>query len=331
MSAISRLLPRLTPIFLVCIVAGCVASPGGGDDAAGNSSASAAAPISDPPRDIDPIVNRETNVAVFGSQRYIPSVALAGNIDSAYQQSLNDCMAREGIEGLLDWHPTDPDLSRETAVGVWLSEDAERFAFTNPITVLDQLVNGVVNSTLSGEESAAAQEDYDALAERLEADRTNAGTESYQAAERKCMSSGEGAEWKNRRDSLPRFSGPWSEEFAAAQVAAYKDDRMVEIKRDFGECISKAGLSLEASDSTTRDTFFTVNGEQFGVINEQQIKMASDVVRCKDETGAVEKLLNVVAEYEAPVYLEYERELQSLAVELDELERVTSEYWTGRD
>lgn len=286
--------------------------------------------ISDPPAAILPEINLETGVATRGSQNFMPTFVDSSNTDAAYQRSMTECVERSGLDDPLSWRPMAPEYAYQSFVGVWRDYEAERFAFTKPIPLLDQLANDVRNETVPAEELAVAQRDAKDLANRLQDARRVEADRDFRQVWQQCESDPLAAHWKKRTDELIGYVGPWTEDFDEAVARAHEDDRMKDVKSDYVACLAMSGVVPVSPDSTEYDDFWTVVGEKFGTIDEQQIKLALEVVSCKERTNATGRVLDLVAEYEAAVYNEYEQELQNSRLQLEVLQSDLKEFWSDR-
>lgn len=304
---------------------------GGGGEETSGAGAVQIAPNETPPEGITPVINVETGVAVFGSRRYALPPDVDANVANASTWAMTDCLRSNGIDDQHNWTAASPEDAYDSNVGVWRLDEAELFAFSPPMDPRTQIVNGIQNSVASERAIADANLFVNDMGRRLEETRALVGTAEWDAAVADCNNDPLVAEWSERSlEDIPSLDGPWYEEFISSQEAAYQDARMATIRREFEQCLAPVGIEVEVSESSRWVGFFDIVGQDASRIDEEQIKLAVEVVRCKQETDAVERVLNVVAEYEASVYLEYEDELQETRRRIEELEAAADEFWTAR-
>jgi len=285
---------------------------------------------------IRPIIDREIGIATSGSHRYFPSEYLGDEVGSASIQVMEECYREHGTDVFstedLMVNSVGPAYSQ---VGVWRIEEAEQFAFMKPLAIDDQIENAIPNTTLS--DSLRAEAEVKRGLRREESERVKDFVESgaHEAILADCLKDDEVAYWRALGDEvLPSTLGPWVDEFAAANEEAQFDDRMLEIREEFAECLKDQKMRLVPIELTPNETFgdlFVVEGQDARRVDEQQIKLAIEVVRCKDEVSAIERVLNIVAEYEEPIYLEYEDELQETQRVLEDIEARTESFWSTRE
>ncbi|GEL96047.1 hypothetical protein [Cellulomonas composti] len=285
-------------------------------------------PIADFPERIAPIVDTETGEVARGSFRFTPSFFDDNNLLDVVEHARVACYRANGYEGdQMRWRPAQEVMKNHSYVGVWRVEDAEQFAFTTPTSPADMLLNGVENSVMSDADRAAAQSEVESLSERLAATKNARKTEAFKVADEACAKDPEVVKWQKLVDGgAAAYRGPWDEDFRQAELRAFEDPRMDAIEDDFASCLEASGL--QGVDPQTRgyDNKLGVEGAEYA-INEQQITLALIAVECKATIDAANRMMDLVAEYEAPVYLKYQAELDDRAAEVAEQRAAVADYW----
>lgn len=275
-------------------------------------------------------MDRESGTLAPGSFRYKPNDFDFMQFESTASTVLKDCIRDQGFSGELDdMRPVDPLYAVDVMLPPWLEEHAERFAFFPPQPLGDLLANGVTPAgTSTGDlearqvRIAEAEQKYTAFLESVE-------DPQYQSALATCEDDPEVKKWKDIKFS-DLYAGPWTEEFEADWVAAFKDERMRPIKEEFAACLAESGLEAAVPDSIAYDDIFAVKGQSYETIDEQQITLAVTTVRCKDQVDAVARTMTIWAEYEAATYREYEQELNENLAELETMRADMEALWASR-
>lgn len=285
-------------------------------------------PIADFPEAIAPIIDPETGEVARGSSRFSGSFFDENNLANVAEHARVACYRANGYEGdQMRWRPAQEVMKNHSYVGVWRVEDAEQFAFTTPTSPADMLLNGVENSVMSDADRAAAQAEVDSLSERLAATTSAEKTEAFKVADAACAKDPGVAKWQKLVDGQGAANaGPWWEDFRQAELRAFEDPRMTAIEDDFASCLEASGLRGVDPQTRGYDSKFGVEGAEYA-IDEQQITLALAAVECKATIDAVDRMMNLVAEYEAPVYLKYQAELDDRASEVAEQRAAVADYW----
>lgn len=306
-------------VVLALVVAGCTQ---GSSDAPAGGSPSKSAEV---PKAIAPIVDRETGNLAPGSSRFGANDYYAYLLAAVQSDVQDTCMKDGGYKGpLTSFDPPSEMYKVEVSLSPWLEEHAALYGFFPPQPLGDLMGNGIAPETFSEQEvkdqAAKAKrrtEEYIAFQDQLE-------SPEYQGALGACESDPEVTKWANL-DIDAKSSGPWLEEFQAGWIAAFKDEDMREIKADYVACLEDNDLAATDPESIAYEDMFEVQGQSYEVIDEQQVRLAVQVVACKDQTQASERMMTVWSQYEAGTYLEYEQELieardyiEGIKAELDE-------------
>ena len=285
-------------------------------------------PIADFPEAIAPIINAETGEVARGSFRFAPSFFDDNNLANVVEHAYVSCLRENGYQGdQTRWGPADDVMKNHSFAGVWRVEDAERFAFTTPMSAADMVLNDVENTVLSDAERAEAQAQVDRMHEALEARNSARQTDAFRAADAVCAEDPEVVKWRGVQDGLGKANaGPWWEEFRQAEIRAFEDPRMTVIEDDFAACLEASGARGVDPQMRGYDNKFAVEGQDYRV-DEQQITLALIAVQCKASINGVERMMNLIAEYEAPVYLKYRAELDDRVAEVADQRAAVAEYW----
>lgn len=182
--------------------------------------------------------------------------------------------------------------------GVWTTDQASRFAFAPPMTNADLVANGTVEAgTLDGAVGTPEQPDLSELRAALEHNATVSETDREIVAE--CGSSDE----VNRLQGVSLFSGPWNSKLGEAMQSFDALPEVEEIYAELDGCLVDAGLTPDS------DNPGFPRGADFNRIDEEQIRLALQVVECKSQIDFVERLADLMAQQQAPVLVEYADEL----------------------
>ncbi|ACZ29850.1 hypothetical protein Xcel_0813 [Xylanimonas cellulosilytica DSM 15894] len=285
-------------------------------------------PIADFPDAIAPIINAETGEVARGSFRFAPSFFDDNNLANVAEHAYVSCLRENGYENdQTRWRPADDVMKNDSLAGVWRVEDAERFAFVRAMSAADMVLNDVENAVLSDAERAEAQAQVDRMREVLEARNSARQTEAFKAADAVCDEDPEVVRWRGLQAGAGKANaGPWWEEFDQAMIRAFEGPRMTVIEDDFAACLEASGARGVDPQMRGYDKRFAVEGQDFRV-DEQQITLALIAVQCKASINGVERMMNLVAEYEAPVYLKYRAELDERVAEVADERAAVAEYW----
>ncbi len=263
-----------------------------------------------------------------GSVRFSATEFDTMGFANAKSAAQTDCLRSSGAEvPPLHWQAPDPEYLIASALGVWREEDAERFAFAKPAPIEDMMLNKVDSAVWSEAEEGAARAYLADMESRLSRAARIEGTAEFRTAMKKCASNPAVAKWEKLERPV---GGPWGPEFFAAGDAAFRDARMKPIKADFVACVRSAGSEPAHAESTAVDEIFTVQGEADDRVDEQQIKLALLVVKCKAQTKAIERTMRIWAQYESPIYEKYSSELIRVRRNLDAARVDADEFWAAR-
>ncbi|MGW8565287.1 hypothetical protein [Isoptericola sp. NPDC055881] len=304
----------------LCVVAGCANSV---DDPGPQSTRET---VLDVPDAVAPIIDERGGTVQPGSMRLFVDEYHRDKLDFIVRAATTDCLRRQGYTGPVDRvRVPDPLYGSAVVLPPWLETQAARFGFLPPQPLADLVANGVEIRTSAQDRAEEIRELFrrsDRFYDDLDAAKE---TTRYKDAAAACKSDPAVARWSSLDIDEPA-QGPWLEEFTADQTQAFADPAMTPIKADYDRCLSKHGLTAAAPDSVAYDDMFSVVGQSWEVIDEQQVALATQVARCKADTDAVPRMMEVWSRYEGATFLRYEQELTEALTFTEKTEAMIDEY-----
>lgn len=259
--------------------------------------------------DLTSTVDPVSGAIVFPYDRLTPSEEESALMFAAEDVLIARCAQERGV----DWRAV-PVSTYSTLYdssiyfGVWTEGQANRFAFTLPSTNADLVANGAVEpGALEVHLGTPEQPDLSGIRAVLEHNSTVSEADREVVTE--CGQSPE----IERISGLELFSGPWNSKLS---VAMQSFDTLPEVEAIYAEldtCLAEAGLTPDP-DSPGHPL-----GAEVDRIDEEQIRMALQVVECKSQIDFVPRLADLEAQLEAPVLVEYADELLEARADTDAL------------
>lgn len=253
-----------------------------------------------------PELSPETGAVVLPADRFVESPLEMDLLATASAVEVSRCASEQGVTVAPPELSADPVYASEHYFGPWTVAQAERFGFVRPMTQADLQANGIAAPGSDPAADAGADgETSDAAPESGEDDLTEKDWEIIDG----CASSS-GSELFT--EALTHV-GPWYEQFASVQDAMLDEDAAREAIDDLKSCFKDKGLV-----SGDKDRPWVPRGADASEISAEQIRLALDVVACKDEVDFTRRMAEVESSLQAPIIAKYAGELVAKRAQLDE-------------
>lgn len=274
-------------------------------------------PIADPEAmaasgiDFSVELDEATGRIVLPYDRFVPNLAEGPLLHNAAATAATLCMRDLGVPVTeIRQVPQDIYLS-EHFYGPWTIEQAQEFGFVEPAPDADLRANGFLPEG-QGEPSVYDHELWEEVAQ------ANAKIPLVEktAAQKSCQS--EIDRWNSG------FDGPWKDEMAQDFDHVGSSPEFESLLDELGSCFNERNLEADLKYP------YRPKGADFSTINEEQIRLAIVTVECKEKIDFTERATDLFVQFQAPIMLQYEKELiahrQGLQESLGDAKELVSAY-----
>lgn len=240
-------------------------------------------------------LDESSGAVILPYDRFAVTAEEADIFTTAASFAVSACAAEQGVV----FRPTglmhDAVYDSELYFGPWTEEQAQRFGFVTPMTDADLIANEI----LAKDAAASVEPPANPNLELTDADWTVMDA---------CGAAPEVAQYLDAVSS-----GPWEEPLRATKDSLLDEDDAQELVAQLEACLTGAGLTpLPEEPGYPR-------GADTRTISEDQIRMALQVVRCKDEIDFTGAMARVEARLQSPIIEKYADELVAKRHSIDEL------------
>jgi hypothetical protein len=133
--------------------------------------------------------------------------------------------------------------------------------------------------------------------------KADAPNASLTDADWKIVETCHGSDELDELNSVQATFGPWGEPLAAvaAGLSALPDAKTA--IEELRSCYTQAGLTPVQAEP------WSVEGADLSVVSEEQIRLALQVVACKEQTNFTARMADLEAAQQAPIVVKYQDEL----------------------
>lgn len=257
--------------------------------------------------DLSSSTDPSTGAIVFPADRLDLTEEEREVLSAASTIEIARCAQEQGVDW---WASTQSGYSTlyssSTNFGVWTEDQASRFAFSMPSTNADMIANGIVeDGSLPVHDGSAEQPDLSSNRE-IAAHNSSLDDDALEVV-RSCGQS----EQAERFSPVAVITGPWWSEITAVRTDFSALPAVTAIYDELDGCLEDAGLTPDPEKPGLPV------GADDESLDEEQIRLALQVVQCKTSIDFVPRLANLVAEQEAPVLVEYAQDMVANRAEAD--------------
>ena len=269
------------------LVVGCTASA--------PEEAAARRPVSG--LELDPVLDEASGAVVLPYDRFVESFGEMDLIAVAGTVLISACAKENGVTFVAPGLSSEPEVyDSELYFGPWTVAQAERFGFVQPMTAADLDANGILSEG-SSEADAAGVPDT----------RNESLADADWAVVDECAGSPDVA----ALGAGLTHDGPWVAQIRATADAVLEQPATRQLFDELGACYESAGLSPDSEHP------WVVDGARTDRITEEQIGLALEVVACKDQIDFTSRMVQIEADLQAPIIVEYADELVAARTALD--------------
>ncbi|WP_249933576.1 hypothetical protein [Mobiluncus mulieris] len=196
-------------------------------------------------------------------------------------------------------------------LGPWTEEMANRFAYTRPGTIADQVYNGYIPMP-SG--FSKKTDPFDKLS-----------LETLDTVTTKCDNSKDAKPFNQQE--LYKLRSPAAQEldFDAILKKLANNSNYKKALEDLKQCYQEVGIRLEEKKDG-KNTYTEIVGVDYRKINEKQITLALKDVQCKTKVDFVNRVAQEAAKLQAPIIKKNIKEFTAWRAKVDENIKKAEEY-----
>ncbi|MCV0001790.1 hypothetical protein [Mobiluncus mulieris] len=259
-------------------------------------------------------VNPETaTVELPGDKFFYVSHAESARIADAYVVARAVCAKKLGIPFLASGvgGGDAPEYAMFKELGPWTEEMANRFAYTGPATLADQVANGTIPQP----------KDF-----KFEAEPPELTNEQSTLLEKKCNNTPEVKHFdEGRLDDLRPPAALELDFWTIKQTKLPKSKEYQQALKELNQCYQEVGIR-QKKKKDGNNTYTVIVGADFTKVNEQQITLALKDVQCKTKVDFVNRVAQEVAKIQAPVIEKNIKEFTAWRKEVDETVKKAEAY-----
>ncbi|WP_448062438.1 hypothetical protein [Cellulomonas hominis] len=243
---------------------------------------------------LGPVLDETTGAVILPYDRFVASHEEIDQLAAAGTVLLSICARAAGVGFLApDVSFYDTTYDSEEYFGPWTVGQAERFGFVMPMTDADLIANGIVPDTIGyfdrppHPNTALTEQDW----EVVDACEEPEGADQF--------------------DEPQMRVGPWEEQIRAIDETLARQPDVVTALDELAACYAEVGLEPDPEQP------WRVEGADGGVISEEQVRLALQVVDCKTRVDFTARVARVHADLQAPIIVEYADELVAKRERID--------------
>ena len=235
-----------------------------------------------------------TGAVTLPYDRFVETPEEMDTIAAAAAVAISACAAAEGVEFVPPGLITDPVYVSEQYFGPWTRDQAQRFGFVLPMTQADLAANGITGAVATSTAPRATPN----------ADLTDADWTTIDDC-------GSAPDVTTLNAALTHV-GPWVEPMSTVSDSLLNTGEAKDLIKRLANCYEDAGLQVRAQQPWVP---VGANGRE---ISEEQIRLALQVVECKDAIDFTRAMATIEAGLQAPIIEKYVDELVAKRQSIDD-------------
>lgn len=244
---------------------------------------------------IVPELNTATGVLKLPLDPFGESEEEEGTLNTAHTIEMAKCASDQGVEYLVEpeFPPSVQQIyAQRNYFGPWTVEQAERWGFVEPMSLKDLIANGILPDDTPATDTFLPPE----VGKRTVFDLTE---DEFEVV-RNCNE-----EAGNHFSEPLRHDGGWWQEYEPLEFNYQRNKDAVALVDELGACFSENEMVPEYREGTP----WYPQGARGDRIDEVQIRMALQVVACKDSINFTQRMAQVEASEQVPLIEKYAAEM----------------------